>query len=248
MIVRPYGDTPDDGAVQLSFTLPVPPGDTAHEAARALARAMGLEDIHVAHAAPLSAGFTFFVVYGRTTHSVDLARLRAPRAHDEVWPFEKTNAYIHENVGRPIVVVGACIGDDAHTVGIDAILDMKGCQGREGLERYPGFRVHNLGAQVKPESLIARARAVGADALLVSKLVTQQGIHVHDVTRLVDMLEAERLRDRFVIVLGGPRITHRLAKELGCDAGFGRGTTPDQVATYLAREVHRRQKEGKIAR
>jgi hypothetical protein len=35
--VRPYGDTLDDGAVQLSFTLPVPFGDEAREAARLMA-------------------------------------------------------------------------------------------------------------------------------------------------------------------------------------------------------------------
>ncbi|MHB8757481.1 MAG: OAM dimerization domain-containing protein, partial [Bacillota bacterium] len=29
--VRPYGDTANDGAVQLSFTLPLPAGDLATE-------------------------------------------------------------------------------------------------------------------------------------------------------------------------------------------------------------------------
>ncbi len=41
--VKPYGDTLNDGMVQTSFTLPVPYGDEATEAARQLAKKMGLE-------------------------------------------------------------------------------------------------------------------------------------------------------------------------------------------------------------
>ena len=36
--VRPYGDTINDGKTQLSFTLPVPAGDEASEAAKQLMR------------------------------------------------------------------------------------------------------------------------------------------------------------------------------------------------------------------
>ncbi len=45
---------------------------------------------------------------------------------------------IREKLGRKIVVVGACTGFDAHTVGIDAIMNMKGYNHHFGLERYPG--------------------------------------------------------------------------------------------------------------
>ena len=43
-IVRPYGDTLDDGAVQLSFTLPVPFGPRGREAARLLVEKLGFRD------------------------------------------------------------------------------------------------------------------------------------------------------------------------------------------------------------
>src|SRR5205823_13669540 len=42
-IVRPYGDTTGDGMVQLSFTLPVPPGPRADGAAQQLAHRMGID-------------------------------------------------------------------------------------------------------------------------------------------------------------------------------------------------------------
>jgi len=65
---------------------------------------------------------------------------------------------------------------------------------------------------------------------------------------LVDMLEADRLRDRVVLVAGGERVDHALAKELGYDAGFGPGTTPSQVAAFLLEELSERAggaREGK---
>ena len=41
--VKPYGDTMNDGKVQVSFTLPVPNGAEAEEAARAAAEAAAAE-------------------------------------------------------------------------------------------------------------------------------------------------------------------------------------------------------------
>jgi len=54
------------------------------------------------------------------------------------------------------------------------------------------------------------------------------------------MLEAQGLRERVVLVCGGPRINHEIALELGYDAGFGAGSSPTQVASFVADEVIRR--------
>ena len=51
---------------------------------------------------------------------------------------------------------------------------------------------------------------------------------------------AEGLRDKMIVVCGGPRITHELAKELGFDAGFGSGTYADDVASFIAQEYVKR--------
>ena len=53
------------------------------------------------------------------------------------------------------------------------------------------------------------------------------------------------MRDRVLMICGGPRISHELAIELGYDAGFGAGTLPNQVASYIAAELARREKEAK---
>jgi beta-lysine 5,6-aminomutase beta subunit len=151
--------------------------------------------------------------------------------------FYEINDYIRDNIGRKITVVAACTGTDAHTVGIDAIVNMKGYNGEYGLERYPWIDAYNLGSQVENTFLVAEARRLKADAILVSQVVTQRDVHIPNLTQLVELLEAEGMRSSVVLVAGGPRISHQLALELGYDAGFGSGTTPRQVASYIAREM-----------
>jgi beta-lysine 5,6-aminomutase beta subunit len=126
-------------------------------------------------------------------------------------------------------------------VGLDAILNYKGFAGDHGLEAYSSFRVINMGSQVPNEVLVAKAREVRADAILVSQVVTQRNVHISNLTNLVELLEAEGLRDKVILIAGGPRITHALALELGYDAGFGAGTKPQDVASYLAQEVLKRK-------
>ena len=241
MLIKPYGDTTNDGAMQLSFTLPAPAGAQAREAARRLCEKMGLDDAAVAFMKDLGDGYTFVVVYGHCRYAVDLADCQVPDLETPGWDMETVNQVIHTRLGRKLVVVGACTGTDAHTVGLDAIMNAKGYHGDYGLERYPEVEAHNLGAQVPNEALVARALALRADAILVSQVVTQKNVHLENLTQLVDLLEAEGVRDRVVLVAGGPRMSHELAVELGFDAGFGPGTVPSQVAAYLVQTVLERQ-------
>src|SRR5439155_17571322 len=97
---------------------------------------------------------------------------------------KEVNTVIKARLRRKLVVVGACIGTDAHTVGIDAILNVKGIAGEKGLEYYREFRVVNLGAQVSVPELVERARAEKADAVLVSQVVTQRDAHLHNTREM----------------------------------------------------------------
>jgi len=54
---------------------------------------------------------------------------------------------------------------------------------------------------------------------------------------LIEMLEAEGLRDKLLVICGGPRITHELARELGYDAGFGMNAYADDVASFIATQL-----------
>jgi len=125
-------------------------------------------------------------------------------------------------------------------VGIDAIMNMKGFAGDYGLERYACFDARNLGAQVENAALARACLERGADAVLVSQVVTQRDVHRENARQLIDELARLGARGRVVALLGGPRIDHRLALELGYDAGFGPGTRPSDVANFLVAEVLRR--------
>ncbi len=239
--IAPYGDTMNDGKVQVSFTLPVPAGAEATEAAKLMLRKMGLENPQVVFFKELTPGYTFFNCYGNATQTVDYTSIYVPKVESTVMDMHETDIYIKENVGRPLVVLGASTGTDAHTVGIDAIMNMKGYAGHYGLERYEMFEAYNLGSQVLNEDFIAKAIELKADALLVSQTVTQKDVHIKNLVELVELMEAEGLRDKVILICGGPRISHELAKELGYDAGFGMNSYADDVGSYIAQEYVRRK-------
>lgn len=239
--VKPYGDTLNDGMMQLSFTLPIPKGVEAEEAAKRLALKMGIEEPSVVHAQDLGVGFTMFVVYGKCQHTVDYANIEVPKVDVEAMDKYEVEAFIKESIKKDVVIVGACTGTDAHTVGIDAIMNMKGYNGHYGLERYKGIQAHNLGSQVPNEDLIAKAIELDADAIIVSQVVTQKDVHIPNLTQLTELLEAEGIRDKVVLVCGGPRISHELAKELGYDAGFGRGSYAEDVASFIVNQMVERK-------
>jgi beta-lysine 5,6-aminomutase beta subunit len=239
-LVKPYGDAQDDGAIQLSFTLPIPWTEAADEAARQLIAKMGFTDVSVVDGRAVASGYSFFVVYARTSVSVDVDTITAPSATSDTLDMDATDALIRERVGRKVRIAGACIGTDAHTVGIDAILNMKGYKGDYGLERYHELETFNLGSQVSVEELVRFTKANAIDAVLASQVVTQKGSDIANFTALAELLEAEGVRDRVLLLCGGPRVTNLLAAELGYDAGFGRGTLPSDVATFIARRMSER--------
>ncbi len=239
-LIRPYGDTMNDGATQLSFTLPIAWSEAADEAARQLVGKMGFTDIAVVEGRPVASGFSFFVVYARTPQSIDYSTISAPSAKTHAMSMEEVDEFVRDRVKRKIRIAGACIGTDAHTVGIDAILNMKGYKGDYGLERYQEFETFNLGSQVSVEELVRFAREKSIDAILASQVVTQKGSDIANFTALVELLEAESLRDSVVLLCGGPRVTNLMATELGYDAGFGRGTLPSEVAAFVATRMTER--------
>ncbi|MSP15678.1 MAG: hypothetical protein EXR73_03520 [Myxococcales bacterium] len=241
--IRAYGDRMGDGGVQLSFTLPVAAGGRAKEAARRFAEGLGLRSVLVTAMEKAGTEFTFFVVYGRSEVTLDFAEVEVPEVTTPEWTPKEVNTLVKERLGRRVIVVGACTGSDAHTVGIDAILNMKGFAGDKGLEAYPWFDAHNLGAQVDNQALLTRAREISADAVLISQIITQRDVHKENARAFIELARREGFRET-LFLLGGPRIDHALARELGYDAGFGPGTRPQMVAGYIVERLLAR-KEGR---
>jgi beta-lysine 5,6-aminomutase beta subunit len=236
-LLRAYGDRAGDGMVQMAFVLALPPDARAREAAKRFAEMHGLNDPIVATMESCADGHSMFIVYGHSHHGIDPATIEVAELRTETLSRDVVEQRIRARQGRRIVVVGACTGSDAHTVGIDAILNLKGYAGDKGLESYKGFAVHNLGAQVENEELAERARAVDADAVLVSQVITQRDCHRENAHAFAQLVGRQGWRDKVLLLLGGPRVDHALALELGFDAGFGPGTKPSDVASYLVERL-----------
>jgi beta-lysine 5,6-aminomutase beta subunit len=237
-VIRPYGDTTGDGMVQMSFTLPMPHSKVAEGAAQQLAGKMGMDPAMVVHAKPMGPDFTFFVVYGRVRHLVEVDKVQVVERDYPLLSPKEANLAIRRSLRRRMVVVGACIGTDAHTVGIDAILNVKGFAGEKGLEYYREIRVVNLGAQVSVPQLVARAQRERADAVLVSQVVTQRDAHLLNTREMAAAFgEAYPADRRPVLIVGGPRFEESMTGALGVDRIFARGTTPADVASYLVHRV-----------
>ena len=236
-MIKPYGDTLNDGKVQISFTLPVKNDALGIEAAKDLGKQMGLVDPQVVSSEDLGDGFTFYIIYGMVTHSINLESLTVDEVDAPSLSMEEIEELIKDKLKRDVVFVGASTGTDAHTVGIDAIMNMKGYAGHFGLERYKGIKAYNLGSQVPNEVFVRKAKELKADCLLVSQTVTQKDVHLQNLIELVEMLEAEGMREDVILVVGGARISNELAKELGYDAGFGQKKYANDVASFVINEL-----------
>jgi beta-lysine 5,6-aminomutase beta subunit len=238
--IRAYGDRKDDGRIQLSFTLPVAASARAKEAGKRFCEALGLRNVFISTCEPAGNDFAFIVAYANADVTLDFAEISVPEVTSPSWSFKEINHLIHDHLNRKLVVVGACTGSDAHTVGIDAILNMKGYAGDKGLEAYPWIDAYNLGAQVDNAALLTRARELDADAVLVSQIMTQRDLHIDNSNQLMELAKKQGQR-HMLFLLGGPRIDHKLARELGFDAGFGPGTKPSQVASYIVDTLIKRK-------
>jgi beta-lysine 5,6-aminomutase beta subunit len=205
---------------------------------------MGMDPAMVVHSNPIGDDFTFFVVYGSVKHLVDLDEVKVVEREYPLLSPSEVNTTLKKVLRRKLVVVGGCIGTDAHTVGIDAILNIKGFAGEKGLEYYRELKVVNLGAQVSVPELVRSARTEKADAVLISQVVTQRDAHILNTQEMSAAFREAMGDKRPLLVAGGPRFDPLMAGELGVDRVFSRGTTPGEVASYL---VHAMQEKKGVA-
>jgi beta-lysine 5,6-aminomutase beta subunit len=241
--IKPYGDRLDDGMIQMSFTLPIKASAESREAARLYVEKLGFERAHVVAMEAMGDQFTHFIAYAHAKPTIDVSRIHVPKADIPEFNYKELVKIMESALDRKLIVVGACTGSDAHTVGIDAILNMKGFAGDYGLERYPHFTVHNLRSQLTNEELIHKAAELKADALLISQIVTQRDTHIKNLKELRALIKKQKgISKDLVTIIGGPRIDHRLALKLGFNAGFGKNTLPSQVATFIVQNYCKRNK------
>jgi methanogenic corrinoid protein MtbC1 len=109
-----------------------------------------------------------------------------------------------EQTGR--VVIGTVYGD-IHDLGKNIVASM--------LE-VNGFEVHDLGVNVESFVFLERARAVNADIIAISSLMSTSLPYAADVIKLVRASEPDAAR--FKIMIGGGPVTADYAARIGADA------------------------------
>jgi D-ornithine 4,5-aminomutase subunit beta len=231
--LRPEVEKAGDGVVCVTLFLPAAPLP-ARAAALELARKMGLRDPEVIHARLLHpAEGSVFEVRGVLDAAVREGELVLP-AREERLPHAEIEAFVRP---RNLHVVAATLGEDEHSVGLQEILDIK----HGGIERY-GFRCHYLGTSVSPDDLLDAAERHSARVVLVSTIVTHHDVHREQMQRLAERAQARGLRERVLLVGGGTQVTDALARACGLDAGFGRGTSGQDVASFVVRSLRERER------
>jgi D-ornithine 4,5-aminomutase subunit beta len=227
-LLRPEVEKHGDGIACVTLFVPERP-EIAEEAALDLAKHMGLADPEVISRRLMHpAEGSVFEIKGILDMAVEIARLPSHRRELPLSDGE-IEAFVRP---RAIHIVAATVGEDEHSVGIHEILDIK----HGGIEKY-GFHCHYLGTSVSLERVLDVAQETGASAVLISTIVTHADVHKHHMQHLEELARQRGLREGLVLVAGGTQVTDEMARACGLDAGFGRGTTGRDVASFLVRRL-----------
>ncbi|NLJ33916.1 MAG: cobalamin B12-binding domain-containing protein [Firmicutes bacterium] len=113
--------------------------------------------------------------------------------------------------------------DPVHDMGLKLIRKALADNGHATTLLPPGLKVHEV-----VEWIIKEA---GIEFVLVSRTL---GYRVGELlARFVDLVEACGLREQVTLLVGGMAVRPELAAEMGFDAGFGPGTSPEEVVAFI---------------
>lgn len=105
------------------------------------------------------------------------------------------------------IVMGTIYGD-VHTVGKDVAIPVF---------RGEGFKVVDLGIDVSPEKYIEAIKEHDADIVGLGTYMSETFLHTKNV---VEALKESGLRDKVIVVCGGPAVDDEIAKSLGADGAY----------------------------
>lgn len=129
-----------------------------------------------------------------------------------------------EGEGKVRVVIGVIEGD-THDIGKNLVRIMLD---------VAGFEVIDLGRDVPPQTFVDRAKEVGARIIAIASLMTTTMDGMAEVIRI---LEAEKIRDQFKVIVGGAPISQGFAKRIGADGYASRAPAAVQLAKRLVEET-----------
>jgi 5-methyltetrahydrofolate--homocysteine methyltransferase len=104
-----------------------------------------------------------------------------------------------------IIVIGTVQGD-IHDIGKSIVATML---------TVAGFTVYDLGVEVTPAQFITKAKAVNADIIAMSALLTTTMDRMQET---IDLLKSEKLDTQIKVMVGGAPVSQQFADRIGADA------------------------------
>jgi len=230
-LLKPEAEWAGDGTVLLQFVVPESE-DIAREAGLEMARKMGLKDPELVNLQVMHPSEGCFIeVKGKVAFDVKKSELKIP-PKEEMLPEEEIRAAI-KKLG--IKVVAGTVGEDEHSVGLREILDIK----HGGIEKY-GVKYTYLGTSVPVGKLVDAAIETGAQAILISTIISHSDVHRQNMKKLAELCKEKGIRDKIILIAGGTQVNRDMAKETGLDATFGRGTKGIHVVNAIVKTLKAR--------
>lgn len=125
----------------------------------------------------------------------------------------------YESRGR--MVIGTVLGD-VHDIGKNMVAT---------LVQSAGFEVIDLGVNINAEAFVAAVKKYSPDILALSALMTTT---LMEQKKVITRLEAEGLREKVKIIVGGAAVTKDFADRIGAD---GYETTAPRAAELALRII-----------
>ena len=121
------------------------------------------------------------------------------------------------------IVIGTVQGD-IHDVGKNIVIMMA---------NTAGYKVYDLGRDVKYENFLVKTMEVEADIVAMSALMTTTMEGMYDV---IELFKSEDYRDEVKIIIGGAPTTQRFADEIGADGWAGDAPSAMRMLDVLYEE------------
>lgn len=230
-LVKPEAEWAGDGTILTQFFVPLSE-EMAPVYGIEMAKKLGLNDPEVINIIPMHpAEGCFLEVKGKVGFDIDVKTLKVPEK-EIILPEDELREAV-KKVG--LRVVAATVGEDEHSVGLREILDIK----HGGIEKY-GVKYDYLGTSVPINKLVDAAIETGAQAILISTIISHNDVHRIQMKKLAETCKEKGIRDQIILIAGGTQVNREMAKETGLDATFGRGTKGIHVVNALVKSLKSR--------
>lgn len=230
-MIKPEAEWAGDGVILTQFFVPLPE-DVAAVYGIEMAKKLGLEDPQVVNIQVLHPAEGCFVeVKGKVGFAIDVKTLKVPEK-EIMLPEDELREAV-KKIG--LKVVAGTVGEDEHSVGLREILDIK----HGGIEKY-GVKYHYLGTSVPVSKLVDAAIETGAQAILISTIISHNDVHRAQMKKLADLCIERGIRNKIILIAGGTQVNREMARETGLDATFGRGTHGIDVVNAMVKTLKAR--------